>query len=188
MKELIENSEEQLKDIYYQIEKVEEYNSFKVLEAFKKNNLSEIHFNMTTGYGYDDIGRDTIEKIYADIFQAEDALVRSQFISGSHALTVALFGLLRPGDIMLSITGTPYDTLHEVIGIKENSSSLKSFGISYEQIDLENDEFNYSKIEEALTAKKIKLIEIQRSKGYSTRKSITLEKLEKVIQLIKKVL
>ena len=124
MKELIENSEEQLKDIYYQIEKVEEYNSFKVLKAFKKNNLSEIHFNMTTGYGYDDIGRDTIEKIYADIFQAEDALVRSQFISGSHALTVALFGLLRPGDIMLSITGTPYDTLHEVIGIKENSSSL----------------------------------------------------------------
>lgn len=94
MKELIENSEEQLKDIYYQIEKVEEHNSFKVLEAFKKNNLSEIHFNMTTGYGYDDIGRDTIEKIYADIFKAEDALVRSQFISGSHALTVALFGLL----------------------------------------------------------------------------------------------
>lgn len=187
MKELIENSEEQLKDIYYQIEKVEEYNSFKVLEAFKKNNLSEIHFNMTTGYGYDDIGRDTIEKIYADIFQAEDALVRSQFISGSHALTVALFGLLRPGDIMLSITGTPYDTLHEVIGIKENSSSLKSFGISYEQIDLENNQFNMVKIEEVLKTKKIKLIEIQRSKGYSTRKSITLEKLEKVIQLIKKV-
>ena len=187
MKELIQESEQQLQKLFHKVEEVEEYNSLKVLNAFKKNNLSEIHFNMTTGYGYDDIGRDTIEKIYADIFQAEDALVRSQFISGSHALTVALFGLLRPGDIMLSITGTPYDTLHEVIGIKENSSSLKSFGVFYEQIDLENNEFNMVKIEEVLKTKKIKLIEIQRSKGYSTRKSITIEKLEKVIQLIKKV-
>ncbi|MBD9085135.1 hypothetical protein EGP64_00470, partial [bacterium] len=134
MKELIQESEQQLQKLFHKVEEVEEYNSLKVLNAFKKNNLSEIHFNMTTGYGYDDIGRDAIEKIYADIFQAEDALVRSQFISGSHALTVALFGLLRPGDIMLSITGTPYDTLHEVIGIKENSSSLKSFGVFYEQI------------------------------------------------------
>ena len=185
MKELIQKSEQQLQELFHKVEEVEEYNSLKVLNAFKKNNLSEIHFNMTTGYGYDDIGRDTIEKIYADIFQAEDALVRSQFISGSHALTVALFGLLRPGDIMLSITGTPYDTLHEVIGIKENSSSLKSFGVFYEQIDLENNEFNYSKIEEVLTAKKIKLIEIQRSKGYSTRKSLAMETIEQICKVVK---
>lgn len=187
VQELIQNSELQLKPIYENIDKVELYNSEKVLEAFQKNNLSEIHFNTTTGYGYDDIGRDAIERIYADIFKAEDALVRSQFISGSHALTVALFGLLRPKDTMLSITGLPYDTLHEVIGIKDNPSSLKSFDINYEQIDLIDDDFDYKKIEEVLTSKKIKLIEIQRSKGYSTRKSITISKLEKVIKFIKNI-
>ncbi len=163
------------------------FNSKKVLDAFKKNNLSEIHFNSTTGYGYNDSGRETIEKIYSDIFKAEDALVRSQFISGSHALNVTLFGLLRPNDTMLSISGLPYDTLHEVIGIKENKSSLKSFGIKYEQIDLIDNDFDYEKIEKKLKAKKIKLIEIQRSKGYSTRKSITIDKLEKIIKFIKNI-
>lgn len=184
---LIKEAEIHLRDIYHDIEEIEYKNSQKILNAFKNNNLSEIHFNTTTGYGYDDIGRDVIEKIYADIFKAEDALVRSQFISGSHALTVALFGMLRPNDTMLSITGIPYDTLHEVIGIKENPSSLKAFHINYEQIDLINDDFDYEQIEKALKAKKIKLIEIQRSKGYSTRKSITISKLEKVIQFIKKI-
>lgn len=184
---LINEAESNLKDIYKKIEEIEYKNSQKILNAFKKNNLSEIHFNTTTGYGYDDIGRDVIEKIYADIFKSEDALVRSQFISGSHALTTALFGLLRPNDTMLSITGLPYDTLHEVIGIKENPSSLKAFHINYEQIDLVNDDFDYEKIEQALKTKKIKLIEIQRSKGYSTRKSITISKLEKVIQFIKSI-
>ena len=106
---------------------------------------SEIHFNSTTGYGHGDIGREIIEKVYADIFGAEDALVRNQFISGSHALSTAFFALLRPNDILLSITGTPYDTLHEVIGIKENSSSLKSFGIKYDEIDLINNEFDKEK-------------------------------------------
>ena len=187
IEELFKEAEENLKDIYQGIEEIEYKNSFKILNAFKNNNLSEIHFNTTTGYGYDDIGRDVIERIYADIFKAEDALVRSQFISGSHALTVALFGLLRPNDIMLSITGLPYDTLHEVIGIKDNASSLKSFGVKYEQIDLIDNDFDYEKIEEVLKAKKIKLIEIQRSKGYSTRKSITISKLEKVIKFIKKI-
>ena len=163
------------------------FNSKKVLDAFKKNNLSEIHFNSTTGYGYNDSGRETIEKIYSDIFKSEDALVRSQFISGSHALNVTLFGLLRPNDTMLSISGLPYDTLHEVIGIKENKSSLKSFGIKYEQIDLIDNDFDYEKIEKKLKAKKIKLIEIQRSKGYSTRKSITIDKLEKIIKFIKNI-
>lgn len=184
---MIKEAEKELKNIYEKINGIEEYNSKKVLKAFKNNNLSEIHFNTTTGYGYDDIGRDLIEKIYADIFKAEDALVRSQFISGSHALTVCLFGLLRPNDIMLSISGEPYDTLHEVIGIKDNDSSLKSFGIKYEQIDLIDNDFDYEKIEKTIKNKKIKLIEIQRSRGYSTRKSITLDKLEKVIDFIKNI-
>ncbi len=183
----IKEAEEHLSNLYKEIDLVEEKNSLKVLNAFKNNNLSEIHFNSTTGYGYDDIGRDIIEKIYADIFKADDALVRSQFISGSHALTVCLFSLLRPGDTLLSITGTPYDTLHEVIGIKENNSSLKSFGVKYEEIDLIDNEFDYKKIEETLKSKKIKVIEIQRSRGYSTRKSIDIDNLSKVVKFIKEI-
>ena len=163
------------------------YNSEKVLKAFQENNVSEIHFNSTTGYGYNDSGRETIESIYANVFKAEDAIVRNQFISGSHALTVTLFALLRPNDVLLSITGKPYDTLDEVIGIVDNPSSLKSFNVNYEQIDLIDNDFDYKKIEEVLKNKKIKVIEIQRSKGYSTRKSITIDKLEKIIKFIKNI-
>ena len=187
IEEKVRLAEVDLKDIFNKVDEIELFNSKKVLDAFKKNNLSEIHFNATTGYGYDDIGRDTIERIYADIFKAEDALVRSQFISGSHALTVCLFGLLRPGDLMLSISGTPYDTLHEVIGIKDNPSSLKSFGINYDEIDLLNNDFDYEKIGYYLKNKKVKLIEIQRSRGYSNRDSLTIDKVEKVIKLIKSI-
>ena len=183
---LVNDSEKELDKEFKKIDEVCEYNSLKVLNAFWNNKLSEAHFSQTTGYGYDDIGRDVIEKIYAEIFGAEDALVRSQFISGSHALTVALFAYLRPGDTMLSISGLPYDTLHEVIGIVPNDSSLKSFGVNYEQIDLINDDFDYEKIEERLNKSKIKLIEIQRSKGYSTRKSISNSKIKKVVDLIRK--
>ncbi len=189
-KEIISLSNEVDKIIEKEIDKVNEiaaYNSLKVLLAFQNNRVSDVHFNSTTGYGYGDIGRDTIESIYAEIFKSEDALVRNQFISGSHALTVALFALLRPGDVMLSITGKPYDTLEEVIGIKDNQSSLKSFGINYEQIDLIDNNFDVDKIIDTLRSKKIKLIEIQRSKGYSTRESITIEKLEKVIKKIREV-
>ena len=185
--ELANTCENELQDVYKKIDEICMYNSIKVLKAFSDNNISETHFNTTTGYGYNDIGRDTIEKVYADIFKCEDALVRSQIISGTHALTVTLFALLRPNDTLLSITGKPYDTLDEVIGIKENNSSLKSFGVKYEQIDLINDDFDYNKIEERLKKDFVKVIEIQRSKGYSTRKSISLEKVEKVISLIKKV-
>ena len=177
-------------EILDQIKKIDEiclFNSKKVLDAFNKNKLSEIHFNSTTGYGYNDIGRDIIEKIYSCIFKSEDALVRSQFISGSHALTTTLFGLLRPNDILLSITGTPYDTLHEVIGIKDNDSSLKSFNIDYKEIDLINNDFDYELIEKTLKENKIKMIEIQRSRGYSNRKSIAIEKLEKVIKFIRNI-
>lgn len=185
--ELIKNAESNLKEQFIKIDELCMKNSEKVLSAFQKYKISQAHFSSTTGYGYDDIGRDTIEKVFADVLGGEDALVRSQFISGSHALTVALFAYLRPGDTMLSITGTPYDTLHEVIGIVENNSSLKSFGVNYEQIDLLNDDFDYDKIKQKLNKSKIKLIEIQRSKGYSTRKSITMDKVEKVINEIRKL-
>ena len=177
-------------EILGQIKTIDEiclFNSKKVLDAFNQNKLSEIHFNSTTGYGYNDIGRDIIEKIYSCIFKSEDALVRSQFISGSHALTTTLFGLLRPNDILLSITGTPYDTLHEVIGIKDNDSSLKSFNIDYKEIDLIDNDFDYELIEKTLKENKIKMIEIQRSRGYSNRKSLTIEKLEKIIKFIRNI-
>ena len=180
-------TEKQIEPVFKQIEDVCEYNSIKVLKAFQDNRISDIHFNQTTGYGYGDIGRDTCEKVFADVFKAKDCIVRGQFISGTHALTVALFAFLRPGDVMLSITGKPYDTLDEVIGIVDNPSSLKSYGINFEKIDLVNDDFDYEKIEERLKKGKVKLIEIQRSKGYSTRKSIDLEKLEKAIKCIRKV-
>ena len=184
---LIKQEEKSIEKQLNEVDEICLYNSAKILKAFQDNKVSEVHFNETTGYGYNDIGRDTIESIYKDIFKAEDALVRGQFISGSHALTVALFALLRPSDTMLSITGKPYDTLDQVIGIEENKSSLKAFNINYEQIDLVDNDFDYEKIRKTITNKKIKLIEIQRSKGYSTRKSITLDKVEKVIKFIKEL-
>ena len=177
--------EKKIKNEINKIDDIVYLNSKKVINAFRNNNLSEYHFNSTTGYGYNDIGRDTIEKIYSDVFKSEDALVRNQFISGTHALTVALFGILRPNDIIVSISGEPYDTLHEVIGIKENNSSLKSFGIKYEQIDLVDNDFDYRKILKRLDKKDVKLVYIQRSKGYSTRKSIDINKIEKIIKTIK---
>lgn len=185
--ELSTKVEEDVEDIFKEIDKTCEINSLKVLKAFQDNQISDMHFNSTTGYGYGDVGRDTIEKVFAQVLNAEDSLVRSQFISGTHALTVALFAFLRPNDTMLSINGKPYDTLDEVIGIKENPSSLKSYGINFEQINLINDDFNYEKIQERLKKSKIKLIEIQRSKGYSTRKSITIEQVEKVVKCIREV-
>ena len=185
--ELSKKVEKDLVSIFKEVEEVEEYNSLKVLSAFQKYNLSEMHFNGTTGYGYGDIGRDTIENIYAEIFKAEDSLVRTQFISGTHAISTLLFGILRPNDTLISISGKPYDTLDEVIGIVENKSSLQSYGVKYEQIELINDDFDYKAIEERVKKGNIKLIEIQRSRGYSTRKTIDLEKVEKVIKLIKAI-
>ena len=184
---LIKKCETEVQDEFKKINEICEYNSLKVLKAFHDNNLSEVHFGETTGYGYDDIGREAIEKIYSQIFGVEDSLVRGQFISASHALNVTLFGLLRPNDTLLSICGKPYDTLDEVIGIKENPSSLKSFGIKYEQIELENNDFKYEEVKKRVSKNDIKVIEIQRSRGYSLRKSITLDKIEKVIKEIRKV-
>ena len=187
IKKIVVECENELEYEFKEIDDNKFFFSEQVLNSFKKNNLSENAFNSTTGYGYNDLGREIIEKVYADIFKSESAVVRSQFISGSHALNVTFFALLRPGDLLLSISGCPYDTLHEVIGIKENPSSLASFNINYHEIDLVNDDFDYEAIESFLKNTKVKVIEIQRSKGYSTRKSLSIEKLEKVIKLIKSI-
>ena len=190
--EILELSKEVENDCetqFKKIEKIKEINSLKVLLAFQKCGLSEMHLQSSTGYGIDEPGRNKIEEIYSEIFNTEDALVRSQLISGTHALAVTLFGILRPGDTMLSIAGAPYDTLQTIIGIskEQSKSSLKEFGIKYEQIELIENDFDIDKIKERVSKKKIKLIEIQRSRGYSTRKSLTIEKIEKAIKAIREV-
>jgi aluminum resistance protein len=189
LEKLSEEVEKELELQFKELDKLCEKNSKKVLDAFQECDLQEAHMNSSTGYGIDEPGRNKIEEIYAKVFKAEDALVRTQLISGTHALTVTLFGLLRPGDTILSISGEPYDTLQTVIGISsENSnSSLKSFGIKYEQIDLVNNEFDVEKIKNRLAKKDVKLVEIQKSRGYSTRESINIEKIEKIIKEIRKV-
>lgn len=179
--------EDKIQSEFKKIDEISMENTKKVLNAFNKYSISEIHFAGSTGYGYDDIGRTAIEQVFADVLGAEDSLVRTQIISGTHALTVTMFGILRPGDIMLSITGKPYDTLDEVIGIKENTSSLKAFGINYEQVDLVDEDFNIEEIRKKLEAKEYKLIAIQRSRGYSSRASLNVDKIGKVIKYIKEL-
>ena len=181
----IKNVEKKLEEEFKKIDEIECINSKKVMASFYEYNVTEACFNSTTGYGYGDLGRDTLEKIYAHIFKSEDALVRTQLISGTHAISTALFGLLRPGDTLLSITGRPYDTLASVIGINDNPSSLKAFNINYDEIDLVNDNFDIPKILDYLKNNKVKVIEIQRSRGYSTRKSISIKQLEEVIKEIR---
>ena len=187
LEELKKQSQIDLEEINKKIDMIEEYNSNKVLEAFIEVGINETDLNTTTGYGYNDIGRDKIERVYSSIFKTESALVRCQFISGTHALTTCFFALLRPGDNLLSISGKPYDTLDSVIGFNDNPSSLKAYNIHYDQIDLVNNDFNYQEIEAYLKNNKPKVIEIQRSKGYSTRESISIEKIEKVIKTIRKI-
>lgn len=185
MLDLIKEAETSLKDIFEEIDNICLYNSKLVLDAFHNNKVSETDFAVSTGYGYNDVGRDKIESVFKDIFKTEDALVRNQIISGSHALTISLFGLLRPNDTLMYITGTPYDTLHEVIGIKENKSSLKSYNVNYKEIDLIDNDFNYEEIKNNLD--NIKVVAIQRSRGYSTRESLDIKKIEKVIKFIKEI-
>ena len=189
LERLAEEVEKELEQEFKKIDKICEINSKKVLEAFQECDLQESHLNSSTGYGIDEPGRNKIEEIYSKIFKAEDALVRTQLISGTHALTVALFGMLRPGDTMISITGAPYDTLQTVIGVgaEESNSSLKSFGIKYEQIELVDNDFDIEKIKERLSKGNVKLLEIQKSRGYSTRKTLTIDKIERVIKEIRKV-
>lgn len=183
----IDDIEKKLETIFKKQEEIEYFNSKKVMDAFSSCGVNEACFNATTGYGYGDLGRDTLEEVYAHIFKSEDALVRVQFISGTHAISTALFALLRPGDLFLSITGRPYDTLASVIGISDNPSSLKAFNIKYDEIDLVNNAFDIPKIIDYLKNNKVKVIEIQRSIGYSMRKSISIEKLDEVIKEIRKV-
>lgn len=189
IEEITKKIEKEIEPEFKKIEKICEKNSIKVIKAFQECNLQEMHLQTSTGYGIDEPGRNKIEEIYANIFKAEDSLVRAQFISGTHALAITLSALLRPNDTMISITGAPYDTLQTVIGLGENpsKSSLKQYGVKYEQIELVNDEFNEKAIQQRLSNKDVKLIEIQRSRGYSTRKSINIEKIEKIIKKIREV-
>ena len=188
LEQLKNEVEKEIKPIFEKIDKTCEINSRKVLEAFQKCDLQEAHLNSSTGYGIDEPGRNKIEEIYSKVFKAEDALVRTQLISGTHALAVTLSALLRPGDTMISITGEPYDTLQTVIGITgESKSSLKEFGVKYEQIELVDNDFDIEKIKERLAKKDVKLVEIQRSRGYSTRESLVIEKIERAIKAIREV-
>lgn len=185
--EKIYEYEHDLIDIYKEYDKISFFNSMKVINAMHKYKVSESHLHGTVGYGYNDYGRDVVEAVYADVFKCEDALVRGQIISGTHALTIALFAMLRPGDTMLSITGKPYDTLDRVIGLEKNKSSLISYGIHYEQIDLVNNSFDKDSIYKSLLNKQVKLITIQRSKGYSNRNSISIKEIEEIIKEIRKI-
>ena len=171
---------------FQKIDKIAEYNQLKVVSAFQKNKVAEEHFNTTTGYGYNDIGRDTLEKVYADVFHTEDALVRPQITCGTHALGLALSANLRPGDKLMYISGKPYDTLEEVIGIRPSKGSLAEYGVKYDQVDLlENGEFDLEGIKNKLDG--VTLIGIQRSKGYATRPTLSVEKIGNVIKFIKDI-
>ena len=185
--DLVNSFEKENGNLFKDLDEISFINSKKVLKAFKDNNVNESDFAGTNGYGYDDAGRDKIEAVFAEVLGGEDALVRPQLISGTHALTVCFFGLLRPGDMLLSVNGKPYDTLDEVIGIRENPSSLKAFKVNYNQIDLVNNDFDYDKIRDYLSKNKVKVIEIQRSVGYANRDTISIEKVERVCNLIKSV-
>lgn len=187
--EFCEEIEVGLKERFENIDKMAEYNQLKVLQAMQKNRVSDIHFSATTGYGYNDLGREVLESVYADTFHAESALVRPQLTCGTHALTVALAANLRPGDELLSPVGKPYDTLEGVIGIGENNTpgSLKEYGISYNQVDLlENGEFDWDGIKNAIT-EKTKMVTIQRSKGYQTRPTLSVARIGELIAFVKEI-
>ena len=180
-----EEIEKSLKERFAGIDQTAEYNQMKVLKAMQESRVSDIHFAATTGYGYNDLGRDTLEEVYAKAFHGEDALVRPQLISGTHALLVALSSNLRPGDELLSPVGKPYDTLEEVIGIRESAGSLKEYGVVYRQVDLlEDGTFDYENIRKAIN-EKTKLITIQRSKGYQTRPTLSVAQIGEAIAFIK---
>lgn len=182
-----QEAEDTLTERFAEIDRIAEYNQAKVLYAMQKNQLSEAHLYPSTGYGYNDIGRDTLEKIYADIFHTEDALVRSQITCGTHALHIALAGNLRPGDEILSPVGKPYDTLDEIIGIRPSTGSLAEYGITYRQVDLlENGDFDWDGIRNAIN-EHTHLIEIQRSKGYATRPTLSVERIGELIAFIKDI-
>ncbi|MCQ2485068.1 MAG: methionine gamma-lyase family protein [Clostridia bacterium] len=177
---------ESLKGRFAEVDEITEYNQQKVLSAFIKNNVSESMFQESTGYGYGDRGREVIDKVFADIVGAEDALVRHNFTCGTHTLAVALYGMLRPGDVMLCVTGTPYDTIHSVIGIDgKGDGSLADFGVIYKQVDLKDNKPDLEAIKEAVSGEKIKLVYIQRSRGYSLRPSLSCEQIGEIVKIVK---
>ncbi len=183
---IINNAENKLQDFYKELENTAFLNQKKVLEAFQNNNVALRHFSGTSGYGYDDIGRDTLCKVFADIFHSEAAIVSPLIASGTHALTLALFGILRPNDKMLAISGSPYDTLLSVINGK-NIGSLKDFGVKYEEISLKNNNFDFEAIEKSIKCEIPKLIFIGRSRGYEWRDALSVEKIGKAIDFIKNI-
>jgi len=188
--DLANEIEEEYKGKYDEIDNIALYNQAKVLQAFKEANISQMHFGKTTGYGYNDVGRDAIEKIYSNIFKAEDALVRVQFVNGTHAIATTLKGLLMPGDTLLAVTGRPYDTICETIGITEkvNKLSLVSYGIKYDEIAL-NEEglIDIPNVKKYLSENKVKVVHIQRSRGYALRKAFSIAEIEEVIKAIKEI-
>ncbi len=182
-----QETEEELKQRFARIDETVEYNQMKVIRAMQENRVSDIHFQGTTGYGYNDLGRDTLEKVYASVFHTEAALVRPQLTCGTHALAVALSANLRPGDELLSPVGKPYDTLEEVIGIRPSAGSLAEYGITYRQVDLLPDGgFDYEGIRKAVNSR-TKLVTIQRSKGYQTRPTLSVERIGELIRFIKSI-
>jgi len=187
---LAAETQNEIQDHFIEIHNTMEFNQYKVLKAMQDCKVSDIHFNWNTGYGYNDIGRDTIEQVYSKVFHTEDAIVRPTIVSGTHALTLSLTGLLRPGDELLSLTGKPYDTLEEVIGIRDDNNhngSLKEFGITYKQIDLmDNGRINIESIP-SFISDKTKMIYIQRSTGYGWRKALTIQEIQKVVTLAKEI-
>ncbi len=183
---LIKEIEQEIQEVFRKNEEIEVINSNKVMNAFKKYSVNEAHFAGTTGYGYNDFGREVIENIFCDIYKAEDALVRMQFISGTHTIATTLFGILRPGDTVLSINGKPYDTLDETLGIRENPSSLAVYGVKYEQIDLlSGNKFDIESIKKRVSEKNIKLVIMQRSRGYEYRNAFLIEEMEEAIKAVK---
>lgn len=185
---MAEEAEKEIKPQFERIDKVEQYNADRILSAFIENQVSYSDFADINGYGNYDTGRDKLEAIFATILGCEDALVRPQIMSGTNALYLAFSAMLKPGDTMISITGTPYDSLQEMIGlIGDSTQSLKAFGVKYEQIDLVNNEFDQNAIVERVKENNVKLVEIQRSRGYSSRKSLTIAKLEAIIKAIRQV-
>ena len=185
--ELGEKTEKTLEERFKKLDQVAEYNQLKVLNAFRSHRVSEAHFVPTTGYGSDDLGRDTLEEVYAEIFGAESALVRAQLVSGTHALSTALSGNLRPGDELLYISGGPYDTLEGVIGIRKERGCLFEYGVTYNQVELlDGGEFDFDKIKAAIN-NKTKIVAIQRSRGYSTRPTLSVEKIGKAIEFVKSI-
>jgi cystathionine beta-lyase family protein involved in aluminum resistance len=188
LKPLVNKVEDSIQSIHKEIDERAENNQFKVLRSFQKHKVSDSHFIPTTGYGYDDIGRDTLESIYADVFGGEAGLVRQQIISGTHAISIALFGVLRPGDELVYMTGKPYDTLEEIVGIRgEGTGSLKDFNIAYQCVDLDDSgKVDFAKVQKTISPK-TKMVGIQRSKGYASRPSFTIEEIQNMIRFVKEI-